>query len=108
MGRPVSGERAVKVLPPSSGEEGRLMNLTIEEARDLAHRVMRRLGHDEVEAAIIADHLIDCELRGIGYGGLARAVSIAERLGRTGDRRRPIAIVHETPVSARLDGGDQI
>ena len=84
------------------------MKLTIEEARDLAHRVMRRLGHDEAEAAIVADHLMDCELRGIGYGGLARAVSIAERLGRTGDRRRPIAIMHETPVSARLDGGDRI
>ena len=84
------------------------MKLTIEEAQGLAHRVMRRLGHDEAEATIIAGHLVDCELRGIGYGGLARAVSIAERLGRTGDRRRPIAILHETPVSARLDGGDRL
>ncbi|TDR90021.1 Ldh family oxidoreductase [Enterovirga rhinocerotis] len=84
------------------------MKLTIEEARELAHRVMRRLGHDASEASIIAEHLIDCELRGIGYGGLARAVSIAERLGRTEDRRRPMAILQETPVSARLDGGDRI
>jgi len=61
-----------------------------------------------MDAELIADHLIDCELRGLHYGGLARAISIAERFERHGDRRRPITIVHETPVSARLDGGDHI
>lgn len=71
-------------------------------------RVMAALGHDTADARIIADHLIDCELRGQHYGGLARAISIAERMERTGDRRRPIAILHETPVSARIDGGDRI
>jgi delta1-piperideine-2-carboxylate reductase len=69
---------------------------------------MVALGHDSAGADLIADHLIDCELRGLQYGGLARAISIAERLERTGYRRRPIGIVHETPVSARLDGGDHI
>jgi delta1-piperideine-2-carboxylate reductase len=69
---------------------------------------MLALGHDAAGAELIADHLIDCELRGLHYGGLARAISIAERIERTGDRRRPIALLHETPVSARLDGGDHI
>jgi delta1-piperideine-2-carboxylate reductase len=69
---------------------------------------MAALGYDAADAALIADHLIDCELRGLGYGGLARALSIAERIERMGDCRRPISIVHETPVSARLDGGDNI
>jgi LDH2 family malate/lactate/ureidoglycolate dehydrogenase len=69
---------------------------------------MAKLGHDERDAALIADHLMDCELRGLAYGGLARAISIAERLHRTGDRRRPIEVLHETPVSARIDGGDHI
>jgi delta1-piperideine-2-carboxylate reductase len=69
---------------------------------------MLALGHDALDAELIADHLIDCELRGLAYGGLARAISIAERLERTGDRRRPMGILHETPVSARLDGGDHI
>jgi hypothetical protein len=32
----------------------------------------------------------------------------AERIERHGDRRRQICILHETPVSARLDGGDRI
>ena len=69
---------------------------------------MAALGHDAADAQLIADHLIDCELRGLHYGGLARAISIAERIERTGDCRRPIATLHETPVSARLDGGDHI
>jgi delta1-piperideine-2-carboxylate reductase len=84
------------------------MQLTISESRQLAERVMVALGHDPTDAAVIADHLIDCELRGLAYGGLARAISIAERIERKGDCRRPIGILHETPVSARLDGGDHI
>lgn len=84
------------------------MRLTIPEAHDWAARVMMALGHDAADAGLIADHLIDCELRGLHYGGLARAISIAERMERTGDRRRPIRLPHETPVSARLDGGDHI
>jgi LDH2 family malate/lactate/ureidoglycolate dehydrogenase len=84
------------------------MKLTISEAHGLATRTMAALGHDAADAALIADHLIDCELRGLGYGGLARAISIAERLTKTGDRRRPIAILHQTPVSAKLDGGDHL
>ncbi|HTB18929.1 MAG TPA: Ldh family oxidoreductase [Bryobacteraceae bacterium] len=84
------------------------MRLTIPEAHQLAVRVMRVLGHDATDAGLIADHLIDCELRGLHYGGLARAISIAERMERQGGHRRPIAILHETPVSTRLDGGDHI
>lgn len=84
------------------------MRLAIGEAHRLITEVMEALGHNAMDATLIADHLIDCELRGLSYGGLARAISIAERFERYGDRRRPIAILHETPVSARLDGGDQI
>jgi len=84
------------------------MQLRVSEARQLAVRIMSALGHDADDSGLIADHLIDCELRGLSYGGLARAISIAERIARTGDRRRPIAIRHETPVSAQIDGGDHL
>jgi delta1-piperideine-2-carboxylate reductase len=84
------------------------MRLTIRDAHQLAARVMATLGHDASDSELIADHLIDCELRGLSYGGLARAISIAERMERHGDCRRPISILHQTPVSARLDGGDHI
>lgn len=84
------------------------MRLSLAKARALVERAMRAVGHDDEEARLIADHLIDCELRGIGYGGLSRAISIVERIRRHGDRRRPIRILRETPVSALLDGGDHI
>lgn len=83
------------------------MKLTVADARTLAEQVMTAMGHDAASAALIADHLIDCELRGIHYGGLPRALSIVERLRRT-DHRRPITVERETPVLGRIDGGDQI
>jgi LDH2 family malate/lactate/ureidoglycolate dehydrogenase len=84
------------------------MHLTVAEARTLVDDVMRRLGHDAVEAALIADHLIDCELRGVHYGGLARAISIAERERRATTPPQPLHVEHETAVSARINGGDRI
>ena len=84
------------------------MKLTVQGARDLAERSMVAVGHTPEEAAVIADHLIDCELRGLSFGGLPRALSVAERLRETAEPRRPIRVVHETPVSARLDGGDNV
>lgn len=82
------------------------MRIALGEARGLVERAMRKLGHDEEEAAIVADHLVDAELRGQGYLGLARAISIVERYERLGGRKRPIRIEREGPTSAMLDGGD--
>ena len=84
------------------------MRLAIAEAHQLAARVMVSLGHGAADADLIADHLMDCELRGLSYGGLARAISIAERIECQGHSRGPIQVVFQTPVSARLDGGDHI
>jgi len=84
------------------------MRLKVAEARELAERAMRSVGHDQRDAWLIADHLIDCELRGVSYGGLARCVSIVERFKRLGDRRKPLRVVRETPVSALVEGGDQV
>jgi delta1-piperideine-2-carboxylate reductase len=84
------------------------MRLTIPDARALVTRVMMAAGHDAADAGLIADHLIDCELRGASYGGLARAISIVERIKQYGDHRQPIRMLHETPLSARIDGGDHI
>lgn len=84
------------------------MRLTIEQARGLTSRAMESIGHDSEDARLIADHLLDCELRGVTYGGLARALSIAERIAATGVSRQPTRIVKESPVSASIDGGDRI
>jgi delta1-piperideine-2-carboxylate reductase len=83
------------------------MTLTVADARALVERVMAGLGHDRAQAALIADHLIDCELRGVPHGGLSRAISIAERLAAL-DNRRAIVVERDAPAFARLDGGDQV
>lgn len=69
---------------------------------------MQKQGHSVEESVIIADHLMDSELRGLRQGGLARAISISERLARSGADRQPMRIEHETGVSARIDGGDNV
>lgn len=84
------------------------MRLTIPEATALIESGLARLGHDEGEARIIADHLMDCELRGLDYAGFARLLSIADRLDRTGRSARRIEVLQETAASARLDGADNI
>lgn len=84
------------------------MKLTISEAQQLIERGMRAAGHDAAEATIIADHLIDCELRGLSFGGLPRALSVLERLESSKAERSPIRVVKESPISAAIDGGDQV
>ncbi|WP_242140464.1 Ldh family oxidoreductase [Sphingomonas sp. TREG-RG-20F-R18-01] len=84
------------------------MQLAIIEARALCIDAMVGLGHAPNEAAIIADHLIDCELRGLSFGGLARALSIIDRVQQYGFSTRPITVVQDTSVSANIDGGDQV
>jgi LDH2 family malate/lactate/ureidoglycolate dehydrogenase len=84
------------------------MILTIDQARALAEAAMVAVGHTRLEANIIADHLVDCELRGLPFGGLARALSIAERIEATTTPRRPITVTKETPVSVLIVGGDQV
>jgi delta1-piperideine-2-carboxylate reductase len=88
-----------------------MARLTIAEARALAERTMQAVGHTVEEAQIIADHLIDCELRGLSYGGLPRALSIAERITKTSEgakTRTPIRVESRTPVSALVYGGDNV
>ena len=84
------------------------MRITVAEARHLAEQAMTAAGHDAPEAAVIADHLIDCELRGLSYGGLPRALSVFERMTAAGFSRGRIEITHETPLSALVDGHNNI
>ena len=84
------------------------MILPIQQARELVEACMAATGHTPAEAEIIADHLIDCELRGLSFGGLPRALSVVDRLRATTTPRRPITLLQESPVSASLDGGDQV
>jgi delta1-piperideine-2-carboxylate reductase len=84
------------------------MKLSIEDALSLVVEVMKKYDHTDEYAQIISNHIVDCELRGLAYGGLARIVSIIERLERTGPPAKPVETIHETPVSAKLNGHDNL
>ena len=84
------------------------MKLTVTAARALAQSAMEALGFEAEEAAATADHLVDAGLRGLTFGSLPRVLAIGERLDAVGRVRRPLAVVHETPVSALIDGGDHV
>ncbi len=68
---------------------------------------LARIGFSADEAGIIADHLVDSELCGYPALGLARILTVAEH-ARMREPRKPLAIVHETPVSAQIDGGNYV
>ena len=84
------------------------MKLAIAEATLLLEASMRAVGHTAQEAEVISHHLLDCELRGLSYGGLSRALSIIDRIKNDKTPKRPITVLRETPVSASIDGGDQV
>ena len=85
-----------------------MTRLTTAQARDLTERVMRAIGHTAEEAQIITDHLVDCELRGLSYGGLPRALSIAEQMTKKGFKRSAITVESRAPVSALVSGGNNV
>jgi LDH2 family malate/lactate/ureidoglycolate dehydrogenase len=68
---------------------------------------MVRAGQADADALIIADHLLDCELRGYAYGGLSRAITVAERLRMSASSSRPLQVIDKSAIAALVDGGNQ-
>lgn len=83
------------------------IRLSVDEARKLAEQALRRIGYDDGEAAIVADHVLDAALCGYEYSGLPKILNVAEHR-RLREPRRPMRAVHETPTSARYDGGNNV
>ena len=65
------------------------------------------MGYDEAEAGIVTDHVIDAALCGYEYSGLAKILNVAEDARFKKPRQAP-AIRNETPVSALVDGGNNV
>ena len=84
------------------------MRVSLERAEQLAHESLRALGYSAPECHTIAGHLLDCELRGLEYGGLARIPSIAERLSASPPNGEATRVTRESAVSAQLDGADRV
>jgi LDH2 family malate/lactate/ureidoglycolate dehydrogenase len=83
------------------------VRLSVEDARALGEAALARIGYGGDDARIITDQLIDNSLCGYRFAGLPRILAIA-REAKTGNTRVPVAVVHETPVSALIDGGNNV
>lgn len=83
------------------------VRLTPSQATEIGIKALGRIGYAPQEAKIIVDQLVDNSLSGYRFAGLPRILAIAgDEKARKG--RKPIRTVRETPVSALLDGGNEI
>ncbi len=81
------------------------ITLRVADATALGLRALQRIGFTLAEAQVITAGQLDAELCGYPALGLARVLTIAEHVNFK-QPRTPITIEHETPVSARMDGGN--
>ncbi len=81
--------------------------LTVAEATALCLDALGRLGYAQADAQIITGQLVDNALCGYHYAGLPRLMIIAQD-PKAQRGRVPVRIVHETPLSALLDGGNNV
>jgi len=81
------------------------VTLSVDAATRLGEQALQRIGFSGEEARVMTAAQMDAELCGYPALGLARILTISEhdkfRLPRT-----PLRIEYETPMSARLDGGN--
>ena len=88
-------------------DEPDTMRLTEAEARAIGETAVQRIGYTAEDAHIVVDQLIDNMLCGYQFAGLPRILAMATdkklKQGRT-----PIKVVKETPVSALMDGGNNV
>lgn len=83
------------------------IRMSIEEAHALGTGACMRIGYSAEDAKIIVDQLIDNALCGYRFASLPRILAIAGD-PKTKEPRRPVRIVHETPVSALVNGGNNV
>ncbi|HEX2825557.1 MAG TPA: Ldh family oxidoreductase [Burkholderiales bacterium] len=81
--------------------------MSAEEATALGVAALKRCGYSEEDARIVVDQLVDNMLCGYKFAGLPRILAIASN-EETKKARKPIGIVHQTPLSALLDGGNNV
>lgn len=73
--------------------------------REFVTRVFMKQGLPEHEAAIVADHLVEADLRGVYSHGVIRVQPYIDRLKAGGMNPRPsIRVLRETPGTALVDG----
>lgn len=83
------------------------MKISVPDATKLIEDGLSKLGYTADSVAKITHHLIDSELRGYGVAGLARVLSIADRLA-TRSLVQTTKITREAPATAQIDGQDTL
>lgn len=83
------------------------IHLSVAEATELGESALRAIGFDAEQSRVITAHLVDAALCGHRFAGLPRILTINED-PRTREPRTPIRVVHETEVSAMMDGGNHV
>ena len=81
------------------------MNISVADARDLAETFLKRCGMSHADAAIIADILLEAELRGRKTHGFIRLTGIKSRYEH--GERTDIQVDNEEGQCIRVDGGNQ-
>lgn len=83
------------------------IRVSVEEATKIGERALKKIGFSQEDAGIVLGQLIDNALCGYPFTSLPRILAIAND-PKTKAPRRPVRAVHETPVSAMLDGGNNV
>lgn len=88
-------------------DEPDTVRMTVAEATRLCMEALGRIGYPKNEAEVITEQLVDNALCGYTFAGLPRILYIHEDK-KSKEPRKPISIKHETPVSAMIDGGNNV
>ena len=83
------------------------VRLSVGEAATIGQSALERVGYTGEQARIIVDQLVDNALCGYKFAGLPRILAIAGD-EKTRKARAPVRLVHETPLSALIDGGNTV
>jgi LDH2 family malate/lactate/ureidoglycolate dehydrogenase len=92
---------------PLDADHPDFLRISADEAAELGRRALEAVGYSGDDARITIDQLIDNSLSGYRFAGLPRVLAIATDV-KTTQARQPVHIVRETPVSALVDGGNNI
>ena len=92
---------------PLDADTADTVRMSVAEATQLGEAALQRVGYSGEDARIIVDQLVDNALCGYKFAGLPRILAIAGD-EKTASERRPIRVVHETPLSALIDGGNNV
>ena len=79
------------------------IKLSHQDARELAVAALRSVGYVDEDAQTICAHIFDAQLRGYGPTGLARVLTIAERVGANYVGSAEMVVTRESAASAQLD-----